>query len=80
MLDLTKKDLPDGVMVGGKSFLLKTDYRIWMYFTLKYQKWVESGMQGALDIRYLFRYTLFYLPGGLRGDNGVCVSAPGCPP
>ena len=55
MLDLTKKDLPDGVMVGGKSFLLKTDYRIWMYFTLKYQKWVESGMQGALDIRYLFR-------------------------
>ncbi len=58
MLDLTKKDLPDGVMVGGKSFLLETDYRIWMYFTLKYQKWVESGMQGALDIRYLFRYTL----------------------
>lgn len=32
MLDLTKKDLPDSVMVDGRSYFIKTDFRIWIQF------------------------------------------------
>lgn len=69
MLDLTEKDLPTSVKVGGGSFCIKTDYRIWMRFVTEYQEWAKSGMQGTLDISYLFRYTLpcFSCPQDYRG-------------
>lgn len=32
MIDLTQKDLPNAIVVNGKSILLNTDYRVWLEF------------------------------------------------
>ena len=32
MIDLTKKGLPDAIVLNGKSFLIKTDFREWIKF------------------------------------------------
>lgn len=55
MLDLTQKSLPDAITVGGRDFLINTDFRIWMKFAIEYKNWVTSGMKGVFDIRYLFK-------------------------
>lgn len=54
MIDLTKKVLPNTVMVGGRAFRIHTDYRIWMRFLIEFEKWKVEGMRGELDISYLF--------------------------
>ena len=38
MIDLTRKGLPDHVIVAGKSFLLNTDFREWLKFSKEITK------------------------------------------
>lgn len=54
MIDLTKKVLPNTVMVGGRAFRIDTDYRTWLRFLIEYEKFQLNGMKGELDISYLF--------------------------
>lgn len=54
MIDLTKKVLPNTVMVGGRAFPIKTDFRIWIRFLIEFEKFQLNGMKGVLDISYLF--------------------------
>lgn len=52
MMDLIKKSLPNTVSVGGRDFLIYTDFRLWMRFEM------ESGrMQpdDLIDVSYLFQ-------------------------
>lgn len=58
MIDLTKKALPNTVMVGGRAFPIDTDFRIWMRFSIEFERWKEDGMTGELDISYLFKNEL----------------------
>lgn len=51
MIDLTRKVLPNTVMVGGRSFFINTDYRIWLRFVIEFEQWDKKG---TLDISYLF--------------------------
>ena len=55
MIDLTKKSLPNTVLVNGKDFTIYTDFRIWMRFTIELEAWRKEEFQGILDIRYLFK-------------------------
>ena len=52
MIDLTKKTLPNTVMVGGKAFSVYTDFRLWMRFEIEAGK-LKPGE--FLDISYLFK-------------------------
>lgn len=54
MIDLTKRVLPNTVMVGGRAFPIRTDYRIWLRFSIEFEKFRLNGMKGELDIAYLF--------------------------
>lgn len=58
MIDLTKKVLPNTVLVGGKAFSIYTDYRVWMKFSIEFEKWTKGGCKGTLDIQYLFKNEL----------------------
>ena len=55
MLDITKKSLPDTIKVRGEDFLIKTDFRTWIRFSMEFKQWIRNGMQENLDIKYLFK-------------------------
>ena len=48
MIDLTQRALPDTVMVDGRAFLIKTDYRIWIRFMQ------EAAKGKPFDCSYVF--------------------------
>ena len=52
MMDLTKKALPNTVMVGGKAYSIHTDFRLWMRFEISVSK-IKRGE--TIDISYLFK-------------------------
>lgn len=52
MMDLTKKALPNTVVVGGKAFSIYTDFRPWMRFEIAVGK-LQQGE--TIDISYLFK-------------------------
>ena len=52
MIDLTKKALPNTVMVGGKAYSIYTDFRLWMRFEIAVSK-LKFGEK--IDISYLFK-------------------------
>lgn len=52
MIDLTKRALPNTVVVGGKAYSIYTDFRLWMRFEIAVGK-LQRGE--TLDISYLFK-------------------------
>lgn len=52
MIDLTKKALPNTVMVGGRAYSIYTDFRLWMRFEIAVSK-LRRGE--TIDISYLFK-------------------------
>lgn len=52
MMDLTQSDLPNTVVVGGKSFSIYTDFRLWMRFEIAVSK-LKYGER--LDVSRLFK-------------------------
>ena len=54
MINITSKALPDAIVVGGRAFLLKTDYRVWIRFTQDFKAWKKMGYRGVIYIKYLF--------------------------
>ncbi|MCI5873451.1 MAG: Gp15 family bacteriophage protein [Clostridiales bacterium] len=52
MMDLTKKALPNTVMVGGRAYSIYTDFRLWMRFEIAVRK-LKRG--DTIDISYLFK-------------------------
>lgn len=52
MMDLTKKALPNTVMVGGRAFSIYTDFRVWLQFEIAVSK-LKRGE--TIDISYLFK-------------------------
>lgn len=52
MIDLTKKALPNTVMVGGRAYSIYTDFRVWMRFEIAVSK-LKRGEK--IDISYLFK-------------------------
>ena len=54
MINITSKALPDAIVVGGRAFLLKTDYRVWIRFSQDFKAWKKMGYRGVIDIKYLF--------------------------
>lgn len=56
MIDLTKKALPNTVMVGGKAFSIYTDYRVWLRFMIEYENKVYEKEDWNLS--YLFKNEL----------------------
>ena len=52
MMDLTKKALPNTVMVGGRAYSIYTDFRLWMSFEISVNK-LKRG--DTIDISYLFK-------------------------
>lgn len=51
-MDLTKKVLPNTVVVGGRTFSIYTDFRLWMRFEIGVSK-IKRGQ--TIDISYLFK-------------------------
>ena len=49
MIDLTKKALPNTVMVGGRAYSIYTDFRVWMRFEIAVSK-LKRGEK--IDISY----------------------------
>ena len=52
MMNLTKKGLPNVVMIGGSPFSIYTDFRLWLRFEIEVSK-MKRGEQ--IDISYLFK-------------------------
>lgn len=52
MMDLTKKALPNTVVVGGRAYSIYTDFRPWMRFEIAVGK-LQRGE--TIDISYLFK-------------------------
>lgn len=52
MIDLTKKALPNTVLVGGRAYSIYTDFRVWMRFEIAVSK-LKRGE--TIDISYLFK-------------------------
>ena len=52
MMDLTRKALPNTVMVGGRAYSIYTDFRLWMRFEIAVSK-LKRGE--TIDIAYLFK-------------------------
>lgn len=52
MMDLTKRALPNTVMVGGRAYSIYTDFRLWMQFEIAVSK-LRRGE--TIDISYLFK-------------------------
>ena len=52
MMDLTKRALPNTVMVGGRAYSIYTDYRVWMRFEIAVRKMRHGD---TIDISYLFK-------------------------
>lgn len=53
MLDLTSKILPNTVKVGGRFFLVNTDFRAWMKFEIEVSR-IRKNVEQELDVSYLF--------------------------
>ena len=51
-MNLTKKALPNTVVVGGRAFSIYTDFRLWMRFEIDVSK-LKHGE--TLDVSYLFQ-------------------------
>lgn len=51
MIDLTAKSLPNTVRVGGRDFLINTDFRVWMRFEISLSKMKPNDY---VDVSYLF--------------------------
>lgn len=51
-MDLTKKGLPNVVMIGGSPFPIYTDFRLWLRFEIEVSRMKRSDQ---IDIAYLFR-------------------------
>lgn len=52
MMDLTKRALPNTVVVGGKAYSVYTDFRLWMKFEIALSH-MKSG--DHIDVGYLFK-------------------------
>jgi len=52
MIDLTKKVLPNTVMVGGRAFRIDTDYRTWLRFLIEYVKNVQVESEYSMIAQY----------------------------
>ena len=52
MLDLTTKALPNAITVGGRAYLLNTDYRYWLKFIRDVAKSMRT--RSDFDVSYLF--------------------------
>ncbi|MGN0352386.1 MAG: Gp15 family bacteriophage protein [Roseburia sp.] len=52
MIDLTKRALPNTVVVGGRAYSVYTDFRLWMRFEISVSK-LKRGE--TIDISYLFK-------------------------
>lgn len=52
MMDLTKKALPNTVMVGGRAYSIYTDFRLWMRFEIAVSK---LKRRETTDVSYLFK-------------------------
>ncbi|MGO5053647.1 Gp15 family bacteriophage protein [Lachnospiraceae bacterium LCP25S3_G4] len=52
MIDLTKKGLPNTVMVDGRPYSIYTDFRVWLRFCIEFEKW--NG-KGCLYVSYIFK-------------------------
>ncbi len=52
MMDLTRRALPNTVLVGGKAFSVYTDFRLWMRFEIAVSK-LKRGER--LDVSCLFK-------------------------
>lgn len=52
MMDLTKKSLPNTVSVGGRDFLIYTDFRLWMRFEMESCRMQPDDL---IDVSYLFQ-------------------------
>lgn len=50
MIDLTKKALPNTLIVDGKAFSIHTDYRVWMRFMIE-----AEHNKVDFDVSYLFK-------------------------
>lgn len=50
MIDLRNKDLPKAIMVNGKSFLIKTDFREW----LKFGELIKNKDVKYKELAYIF--------------------------
>lgn len=50
MIDFTKRDLPNAIVVDGKSFLLNTDFRVW----IRFGKMIENKAS-LMDLLYVFK-------------------------
>lgn len=53
MINLTKKGLPDAIMVNGEPIFINTDFRCWIQFNHDYEEYV-CGKVNEIDISYLF--------------------------
>lgn len=52
MMDLTKKGLPNVVVINGSPYSIYTDFRLWMRFEIEVGK-LRAGEN--LDVSYLFK-------------------------
>lgn len=53
MIDLTRKDLPNTVEVDGRSYLLNTDFRVWIQFERDMKESYRNGGM-PFSVAYLF--------------------------
>lgn len=52
MIDLTKRGLPNVVVIDGTPYSIYTDYRVWMRFEIEVSK---MGPEDRIDVGYLFK-------------------------
>lgn len=52
MIDLTKKGLPNVVMINGNPYSIYTDFRVWMRFEIEVSKLCPGE---KIDVSYLFK-------------------------
>ena len=52
MMDLTRKSLPNVVMINGREYSIYTDFRLWMRFEIEVSKMKTTD---NIDVSYLFK-------------------------
>lgn len=52
MIDLTKKALPNTVVVNGKAYSIYTDFRVWLKFEIAVSRMRRDS---SIPIDYLFK-------------------------
>lgn len=55
MIDLTKRGLPNVVLINGSPYSIYTDFRLWMRFEIEVSR-LKQGEK--LDVTYLFKYQM----------------------